>query len=1009
MKTTVLKNLLLGVLLCFVTQTALPQDIDLQNYIVTQFGMEEGLPQSSVNDIIQTKDGYIWLATFGGLVRFDGNTFTTYDRSNTSCLISDRLLKIFPDKDGGIWLFPGFADTIVSRFKNGVCTTYKIGKGVSDVIDMIEDERGIIWLTAFSKVYRFDGNEFLEVPIKKDEVSIQRAKKSKEGVWFGYEKKILHTLRDSVVEVYDSLPGLTSNIIRVYEHPLNSRILLIGTSYDGILEVDLNQDDFNYKADKLPYNYFLSLRFDKKFNSFAITPDGIAAKKESGFVPFNPFDKEQGIRLKAILQDNEGNYWIGTGGNGLFRFRNKIISMIDKDQGLQNEKMLSITQLKNGTKLLSTNCSGIYEWKDGKASLSTIHEYLEIGCFWSVFQDSKDRIWVGGGAPYMTESLDKPGKLFGVKDGYTGYFVFAITEDSKGNIWVASSNGIFIYDGNSFVREITVDDGLFYSDARVLYEDESGVMWVGTNGGLNTIDGDVVAKIELFDNAEHAIPRQPEVRAIYKDKEGAFWIGTYGDGLFRIKEGKIVNITTKDGLFDNVVSHIIADKQGYFWMGSNRGISRIIIQELNDYIDGKIGTIHSYSYGISDGMNSAETNGGFQPSSIVDSLENIYFPTVAGVAIVSTESVRHNVVPPPVYIENLRDNEKSLPLSDTITLAYDNPFLEINYTAICFSDPKKVQFKYRMEGLNDNWIEVGTRREALYSKIPPGQYTFQVIASNNDGVWNMEGASLQIIVVPPYWRTLWFYSLMVLVILMSGFLAYKKRLKHFKKEKEKQKRFTEQLIDSQERERRRIASELHDGLGQQILVIKNRAELAQLQVDNPEEIAVQLSEITKSAVISISDVRTISYGLRPVHLEKFGLTEAINNLYYQIKSTSNIEWSYHIDSIDETIEKEKEINFYRVLQEATKNILKHSEASQASVMVKLFETEIRVTLWDDGKGFAMKKMEGLEGLGFRGMKERVENLGGSLVVQSSVGEGTVIKLVIPINKNGYTKKPFNSR
>ena len=971
MKPTILKNLLLISSLFFVVQTALAQDIDLQNYIVTQFGMEEGLPQSSVNDIIQTKDGYIWLATFGGLVRFDGNTFTTYDRSNTSCLVSDRLLKIFPDKDGGIWLFPGFADTIVSRFKNGVCTTYKIGAGVSNVVDMIEDERGTIWLTAFSKVYRFDGNEFLEVPIKKDEVSIQRAKKSKEGVWFGYEKKILHTLEDSVVEVYDSLPGLTSNIIRIYEHPLNSRILLIGTSYDGILEVDLNQDDFNYKADKLPYNYFLSLQFDKKFNSFAITPDGIAVKKESGFVPFNPFDKEQGIRLKAILQDNEGNYWIGTGGNGLFRFRNKIISMIDKDQGLQNEKMLSITQLKNGTKLLSTNCSGIYDWKDGKASLSTIHKYLDIGCFWSVFQDSKGRIWVGGGAPYMTESLDKPGKLFGEKDGYTGYFVFAITEDSKGNIWVASSNGIFIYDGNSFVREITVDDGLFYSDARV-----------------------------LFDNAEHAIPRQPEVRAIYKDEEGAFWIGTYGDGLFRIKEGKIVSITTKDGLFDNVVSHIIADKQGYFWMGSNRGISRINRQELNDYIDGKIGTIHSYSYGISDGMNSAETNGGFQPSSIVDSLGNIYLPTVAGVAIVSTKTVRQNVIPPPVYIENLRDNEKSLPLSDAITLAYDNPFLEINYTAICFSDPKKVQFKYRMEGLNDNWIEVGTRREALYSKIPPGQYTFQVIASNNDGVWNMEGASLQIIVVPPFWQTVWFYGVIVLFFLTSGPSIYLYRIKLLKKENEKQKRFAEQLIDSQERERRRIASELHDGLGQQILVIKNRAELAQLQVDNPTEIAEQLSEITKSAVISISDVRTISYGLRPVHLEKFGLTEAITNLFDQIKSTSTIEWSYHIDRIDETIAKEKEINFYRVLQEASKNILKHSSASQASVMVKLFETEIRVSLWDDGKGFAMKKMEGLGGLGFLGMKERVENLGGSLVVQSSLGEGTVVKFVIPINKNG---------
>ncbi|MDR9417663.1 sensor histidine kinase [Gracilimonas sp.] len=216
-----------------------------------------------------------------------------------------------------------------------------------------------------------------------------------------------------------------------------------------------------------------------------------------------------------------------------------------------------------------------------------------------------------------------------------------------------------------------------------------------------------------------------------------------------------------------------------------------------------------------------------------------------------------------------------------------------------------------------------------------------------------------------------------------------------KKENERKKRFTEKLIESQEQERRRIASELHDGLGQQILVIKNRAELAQQQADDPEETRKQLDEIMQSSVVSIRDVRNISHNLRPVHLEKFGLTEAIENLCDQLQRTSKIEWSYHIDDIDETFPENKEINFYRVIQEATNNIQKHSKAKEASVMIRKSETDVKATIWDDGKGFDMTNEKYDQGLGFSGMKERIGTLGGTITMASSHGQGTTIKIIIP--------------
>ena len=600
---------------------------------------------------------------------------------------------------------------------------------------------------------------------------------------------------------------------------------------------------------------------------------------------------------------------------------------------------------------------------------------------------------------FQSNSLEEPGVVFDSTKGFSGVDIFAITEDSRGNIWIGAFNGLFVFDGKEFYRYTTAD-GLSYNDTRAIFEDEKGILWIGTSEGLNTIHNNTVRKVKLLETvAASKQVQEPYIRAIYKDKEGTMWFGSYGNGLFRWKDGQITNITTKQGLFDDIVSHIAEDDQGNFWMGSNRGIFRASKKELNDLSDGGRESINSYSYGVGDGMNSSETNGGFQPNVISDSSGNIYFPTVEGVAVVSTHKVQDNNIPPTVYIENLRSSEDEIPFSSAITLPYDNAFLEIRYTALSFTAPKKVKFRYKLVGFDDSWIDVQNRRIALYSKIPPGDYTFKVIASNNDGLWNTEGASLRVTITPPFWQTYWFYGIIGFFFLSSGPAVYYYRVQQLKKENEKQKRFSEQLIDSQEQERRRIASELHDGLGQQILVIKNRVELAKLHIRDNAEMEEQLNEIQHSATRSIEDVRNISHGLRPVHLEKFGLSEAITNLCNELQDTSIIEWSYHIDNIDGIIPANKEINFYRVIQEGINNILKHSLASEASVLIQRNTNNIYATLWDDGRGFSLRMDKKPEGLGFLGMRERVQTLGGTIVIQSLKGKGTTIKINIPIEEN----------
>ena len=973
------------------------QGYSSENYVVTQFSLDEGLPQSSVNDIIQTKDGYIWLATYGGLVRFDGLSFTTFNRGNTPGMVEERIINIFEDSEGSIWIFPEAPQNNLLRYRNGEVQSFPLERQGGLVYRIKNAKDGSLLFTSTEKLLKFNGKEFQEVEIRKPD-NTDSEKNYEGGTWVNLDKKIVLLKGNEAIEVVDFSDRFEGNFEDIREFPVGSGELILATRSDGFYKyVDdkLSRLNLGDGIEGLIFNNFEVSNYSKtnlyvEFLGHTAIWDGLEFKL------FDPIQYNPSLNFRSVLEDSEGNIWFGTDAEGLFKVRPSAIQMIDKRQGLSNEKMLSLTILDDGSGLFSTNCGGVFEWREGKVRPSKIQEFFNSGCNWSVFQDSRGRVWIGGGGVYVTNSLNEEGQYFGDAEGFTNSGVTAMLEDSHQNLWIASTQGLYVNDGEQFVRKYTMEDGLYYNDVRSLLEDEEGTIWVGSSSGLNTIINNDVSKILLIEEDKDI--SQPNVRAIYQDVENYMWIGTYGEGLFRISGDEVEQLKVKDGLFDNIVSHIVEDESGYFWMGSNRGIVRVKRNDLNDYLDGKEESFTIDIFGSNDGMNSPETNGGFQPNAVKDSNGRIYFPTIEGVAVVDPTKVVNNSVPPPIYIENLRSENKEFSMIEDIELSYNTAFLEINYTGVSFTDPEKVQFKYKLEGLDDDWIDVGNSRSAIYSKIPSGEYTFQVIAANADGVWNMEGASLKITVIPPFWDTYWFYGLTILsFFLLIGFI-FNRRVTRLKKENEQKKQFTEKLIESQENERRRIASELHDGLGQQILVIKNRVELAKKKIENTNELEVELDEIMESAVASISDVRAISHGLRPVHLERFGLTEAIENLCEELQNTGEIEWSYHIDNIDHLIPKEQEINFYRVIQEAINNILKHSLASEASIIIRYKENVLNTVIWDNGKGFNIisESKEFSKGLGFLGMNERIETLGGDITIESQPEKETVIKIKIPI-------------
>jgi signal transduction histidine kinase len=306
-----------------------------------------------------------------------------------------------------------------------------------------------------------------------------------------------------------------------------------------------------------------------------------------------------------------------------------------------------------------------------------------------------------------------------------------------------------------------------------------------------------------------------------------------------------------------------------------------------------------------------------------------------------------------------------------------------------------VRFKYQLQGYDSDWVDAKERRVAYYTNTAPGDYIFRVMAANSDGVWSAQSAVLRIKVYPPFWRTWWFMALTVMGIVGIGFLMYRRRIGQLQKAHRAQEAFSRQLIDSQETERKRIAAELHDSLGQDLLIIKNRAVMGLKMLEDPAKVRDQIEQISGTASASINEVRQIAYNLRPYQLDEIGLTQALEELVERVSASSQIEFKVDIDPIDDLFAADAAINLYRIVQESLNNVVKHSAATQVEVAVRRETTELEIEIRDNGKGFSAAS-QNRDGFGLRGLSERSRILGGRLSIQSAAGEGTVIRVRVEI-------------
>lgn len=953
-------------------------------YRIDTWTTDNGLPQGSVNAILQTRDGFLWFATFGGLVRYDGLRFQVFNTGNTKGLRSGRFTSLFEDREGNLW--SATESQGLTRYRDEVFTTYTTENGLptNQVFEVNEDPSGKLLVRWHQGIVQWKDGRFIPYVGQPNEPVAGRLRRTKSGaIWF---------IQDSMIRKYENghitdelKPGFDPR--QLFEDSVGR--LWIGTGEDCLLMYQNKKLTIYSEKEGYPQFHLSSCYEDRQGTIwFATNKKGLIEFKDGRFIAYTTQEGLARGLVAAVYQDREGTVWVGTE-SGLSRLTQRVVTPYAQRDGLAADNIYPIYQDHAGTIWIGS-WPGLTRYANGTFTDVSRQYGLKDGLVSSLLEDNAGGFWIGTWGSGIVYA--KNGRITVYSESVAPVaHVRAIIQDRAGDIWFGCVEGVIKYHDGKFLT-YQASEGMTGREVQTLYEDRQGRIWIGADNGLTKFENGKFTLYTEKDGITNNI-----LRSIYEDAEGVLWIGMYDTGLYRFQDGRFFHYTAREGLFDNGVFRIIEDTRRNFWISCNLGIYRVRRDDLNAIAEGRMQTTVAVPYNKRDGMLNSECNGGGQPAGIMSKDGRIWFPTQGGVAVIDPERVPVNQQPPLVVIESFVVDTKPISARGPVRIEPGQVNVEIHYSGLSFINPELIKFKYKLEGLDADWVDAGTRRTAYYAHLPPGTYAFKVMAANRDGVWN-EGAITQVVVRPRFWRTWWFISLIVCSLGLIAFLLYRRRITQLERARKIQESFSNQLIESQERERKRIAAELHDSLGQSLLIIKNRAYLGLNQNGDPAVARQQLEEISESVSEALQEVREISYYLRPAQLERLGLTTTLVEMLERVSTSSDINFSYQVASLDGAFSADAEINFIRIVQESINNIIKHSGASEAEIAINRGPQSVQLVVSDNGRGFnpaeASDHGTRQRSFGLIGLAERVRIMGGSHLVRSAPGSGTTISVTI---------------
>ena len=738
----------------------------LHHYVHRSWQSVDGLPQNSAHSIVQSDNGFIWIATQEGLVRFDGASFRVYNRTNYPELGSNDIRTLALGKDNSLWIGTYGGGAI--NLKHGKMKVFNIDNGLSGnlVRTIYIDDNNCAWIGTFNHgLNKICNSEISKYSTKNGlpDNNIRSVTGHGKRVYIGTRKGLVFFEDGNVLNIFTEKNGLmNSNVSNVY---VNSSGDLFAGTKNGFLHSFKNEkiDSFfipgSIEAD------FVNVIYEDRHGSLWVgTEKGLHRFRDGSFESFSTQDGLTYNAVRSIIEDTEGNLWVGTSGGGINLFTDGKILTLSTSDGLSSGDILPVLFDSYGNLWIGTALKGL----DMMAPDRSIYNYntrngLIDNRILSLAECSDKNIWVGTVSGITVLKKDGTNKNVTVDGKKFLKPVSTIVQTASEEIFVSThGEGIFRIDNFEVVENYGKDKGLRDGVVLSFLKKSPEKFWVGTMNGLYLFDKESFREFgkggELSGNA---------IYSLYFDKEGILWIGTDA-GLNYLKKDVIYTVKDKDFLFGDSIYAIVSYEKNLF-ASSNRGIFKASIKDLkeNGKTGKKISSIRRYD--SSDGMKSMECNGGYVPSVAISPDNKLFFPTINGVAKLDPSVKRVNDIVPEIIIESLVSEKNSF----SQVYNYEEPFVfdagserfEFHYTATSFTNPAKVQFKYMLEGFDKDFIDAGNRRVAYYTNLKPGRYRFKVIGSNNEGVWNFEGNQVEFVLEPLFYQTRGFYIFLYLIVL----------------------------------------------------------------------------------------------------------------------------------------------------------------------------------------------------------------------------------------------------
>jgi len=1005
---------------------ALDPSLDVSQYAHTAWKIREGFTRGTIFSVVQTPDGYLWLGTEFGLVRFDGVQAIPWHPPAGEQLPSNWIQALLVARDGTLLIGTNKG---LASWKDGNLAEYPEVAGHT-VTSLLQDAEGTLWFgvrdpgrlcaVRAAKTQCYGAGSFgWSVPALYEDHKGNLWVSAQTGLWrWAPDPPEHYRLPNGPVEARALIEGDNGALLMA-----TGRSGLLASSVTGLIN-GLSQlvggKIRSYPLPGIASEFRPTCLFRSSDGSLWVgTAEGLWHLHQGRIDRFSVTDGLSGNFVRSIFEDREGSIWVSTE-DGLDRFREFAVPTISENEGGLSTSAVTVLQATPDGSIWILTADGLNRWQHGhvtvygkgsvpgqnrrtdergpitNARVTKIANSGLRGAVYSLGQDDRGQLWAGGGEGVFY--FDR-GRFVGVP-GVPGGNISAIAGDGQGKVWISSlDQGLFFLMPEGAVQHIPWSRfGYKYGAAALLPDQLPGGLWLGfLEGGIAYLkDGQVRASYSVADGLGHG-----SVNDLQLGSDGAVWAATQG-GLSRVKDGLVATLTSRNGLPCDAVNWVMEDDDHSFWLYMPCGLVRIANSELNAWVSDSKRSVRTAVFDSSDGVRTRALPGPYGRKVTRSPDGKIWFSPPDGVSVIDPRHLAFNKLPPPVHIEQIIADGKTYDGPRVLRLPPRVRNLEIDYTALSMVDPQKVHFRFKLEGQDKDWREVVNRRRAEYSNLPPGNYRFSVIACNNSGVWNDQGAALDFAIAPAYYQTNWFRALCVLTFLAIFWTIYQLRVRALERRQAILERhqveiraLNEQMNKAQEAERVRISGELHDGVLQQITSLTLRLAKVKRQVPSDSEANATVNGLQQQLIKIGTDIRHLSHELHPALMQDAGLPTALSSYCEEFSNARGLP------VLCETEESVKELSpgaalcLYRIAQEALGNASKYSEAKKVEVRLTLSDDRVCLSVSDDGVGCTPSQIAESGGLGLINMRERVLQLNGTFDFDSEPGHGTTVKVAVP--------------